>query len=135
MANQQIFQRKNIYKDFDISMSKHPLSNDVGVKTDINAINQSIRNLLYTNYYERPFQPLVGSNLRNILFEPADPITRNDLKQAITSIIGNYEPRATLVNLIVQDDPDRNSYRVTIVYKINIEQEPIELSVVLKRLR
>ena len=132
---QQTFQRKNIYKDFDISMSRHPLTNDVGVKTDINAINQSIRNLLYTNYYERPFQPMVGSNLRAILFEPADTITKNDLKQAITSIIGNYEPRVTLENLIVSDDPDRNSYRVTIVYKININQEPIELSVVLKRLR
>ena len=132
---QQTFQKKNIYKDFDISMSRHPLTNDVGVKNDINAINQSIRNLLYTNYYERPFQPMVGSNLRAILFEPADTITKNDLKQAITSIIGNYEPRVTLENLIIVDDPDRNSYRVTIVYKININQEPIELSVVLKRLR
>ena len=131
----QTFQKKNIYKDFDISMSKHPLTNDVGVKTDINAINQSIRNLLYTSYYERPFQPLVGSNLRTILFEPADTITRNDLKQAITSIIGNYEPRVTLENLIIVDQSDKNAYRVTIVYKINITQEPVELNVVLKRLR
>ena len=132
---QQTFQKKNIFKDFDISMSKHPLTNDVGVKTDINAINQSIRNLLYTSYYERPFQPLVGSNLRTILFEPADTITRNDLKQAITSIIGNYEPRVTLENLIIVDESDKNAYRVTIVYKININQEPVELNVVLKRLR
>ena len=131
----QTFQRKNIYKDFDISLSKHPLTNDVGVKTDINAINQSIRNLLYTSYYERPFQPLVGSNLRTILFEPADTITRNDLKQAITSIIGNYEPRVTLENLIIVDQSDKNAYRVTIVYKINMTQEPVELNVVLKRLR
>ena len=132
---QQTFQKKNIYKDFDISMSRHPLTNDVGVKTDVNAINQSIRNLLYTSYYERPFQPLVGSNLRTILFEPADTITKNDLKQAITSIIGNYEPRVTLENLIIVDLSDKNAYRVTIVYKININQEPIELNVVLKRLR
>ena len=132
---QQTFQKKNIFKDFDISMSKHPLTNDVGVKTDINAINQSIRNLLYTSYYERPFQPLVGSNLRTILFEPADTITRNDLKQAITSIIGNYEPRVTLENLIIVDQSDKNAYRVTIVYKINMTQEPVELNVVLKRLR
>ena len=131
----QTFQKKNIFKDFDISMSKHPLTNDVGVKTDINAINQSIRNLLYTSYYERPFQPLVGSNLRTILFEPADTITRNDLKQAITSIIGNYEPRVTLENLIIVDQSDKNAYRVTIVYKINMTQEPVELNVVLKRLR
>ena len=132
---QQTFQKKNIYKDFDISMSRHPLTNDVGVKTDVNAINQSIRNLLYTSYYERPFQPLVGSNLRTILFEPADTITRNDLKQAITSIIGNYEPRVTLENLIIVDQSDKNAYRVTIVYKINMTQEPVELNVVLKRLR
>ena len=131
----QTFQKKNIYKDFDISLSRHPLTNDVGVKTDVNAINQSIRNLLYTSYYERPFQPLVGSNLRSILFEPADTITKNDLKQAITSIIGNYEPRVTLENLIIVDQSEKNAYKVTIVYKINISQEPIELNVVLKRLR
>ena len=131
----QTFQKKNIYKDFDIAMSRHPLTNDVGVKTDVNAINQSIRNLLYTSYYERPFQPLVGSNLRDILFEPADPITKNDLKQAITQIIGNYEPRVTLDNLVIVDESEKNAYKVTIVYKINLNREPIELNVVLKRLR
>lgn len=129
------FQRKNIYRDFDLSFSRHPLTNDVGVKTDANAINQSIRNLLFTSFYERPFRPEIGSNLRDILFEPADAITINDLKLSINNIIGNYEPRATLIDLIVEDEADRNSYSVTIVYKINVEKEPIQLNVVLKRLR
>ena len=129
------FQRKTIYRDFDLSFSRHPLTNDVGVKTDANAINQSIRNLLFTSFYERPFRPEIGSNLRDILFEPADAITINDLKLSINNIISNYEPRATLIDLIVKDEADRNSYSVTIVYKINVEKEPIQLNVVLKRLR
>ena len=129
------FQRKKIYTDFDTSISRHPLSNDVGIKNDANAINQSIRNLINTDYYERPFRPQVGSNIRTILFEPADSITINDLKAAIINVIGNYEPRVTLLDIDVKDEADRNAYAVTIIYRINIEREPIELEVVLKRLR
>ena len=129
------FQRKSIYKDFDLSFSRHPLTNDVGVKTDANAINQSIRNLLNTSFYERSFHPEIGSNIREILFEPADAITINDLKISIRNIIGNYEPRATLIDLIVTDNSEKNAYGVMVVYRINLEREPITLNVVLKRLR
>jgi phage baseplate assembly protein W len=135
MATQQTFQRKEIFKDFDLSFSRHPLTNDIAVKTDVNAINQSIKSLLNTNFYERSFRPNIGSNIRKILFEPADPITINDLRQAIKETIINYEPRVNLLNTVVVDRSERNSYEIFITYSVIFKDQPIELSVVLERLR
>ena len=69
MATQQTFERKNLFKDFDISFSNNPITGDIGTKSDINAINQSVENLINTNYYERPFNPTFGCNIRGLLFE------------------------------------------------------------------
>jgi len=135
MATSQTFQRKSVFKDFDLSFSKHPLTNDVATKTDVNAINQSIKSLLNTNFYERPFNPRLGSNIKKILFEPADAITIADLKQAITDTIGNYEPRVTLNSIIIDDQSERNAYFIQISYTINGQQEPVTLAVVMERLR
>ena len=132
---QQTFERTNIYKDFDLSFSFNPLTGDLGTKTDVNAINQSVKNLINTNYYERPFKPEMGSNIRAILFEPADVITTLDLKQSITEVITNYEPRVTLQDVLVQDQPDRNAYSVSIIYRINGQNSVAQYDTVLKRLR
>ena len=135
MSRLQTFERKNIYKDFDISFNAHPLTEDISVKTDVNAINQSLKNLINTNYYERPFQPQIGCNIRSLLFQPADPITVNDLRQAISETIGNYEPRVTLISIFIEDRPDLNSYNLTINYRINSQNETTTLDIVLARLR
>lgn len=135
MATSHTFQRKDVFKDFDLSFSRHPLTNDIAIKSDINAINQSLRSLLNTNYYERPFQPRIGSNIKRILFEPADPITISDLKQAIRDTISNYEPRVNLIEVIVEDQSERNSYLIQLIYNINNREEPVSLAVILERLR
>jgi len=135
MAVQQTFERKSIYKDFDLSFSRHPLTDDIGVKSDANAINQSLLSLVATNFYERPFQPQIGCNIRSLLFQPADPITVNDLRQAISETIGNYEPRVSLIDIFIEDRPDLNAYNLRITYRINNRNEASTLEVVLKRLR
>ena len=135
MARLQSYERKNIYKDFDISFSVHPLTGDVGSKTDVNAINQSITNLVATNFYERPFNPEIGCNIRALLFQPADPITVQDLRQAISETIGNYEPRVSLISIFIEDRPDMNAYNLQIHYRINNRNETSTLDIVLKRLR
>ena len=135
MAVQQTFERKNVYKDFDLSFSRHPLTDDIGVKSDANAINQSLLSLVATNFYERPFQPQIGCNIRSLLFQPADPITVNDLRQAISETIGNYEPRVSLIDIFIEDRPDLNAYNLRITYRINNRNEASTLEVVLKRLR
>lgn len=135
MTQEQTFQRSNVFRDFDLSFNKHPLQKDVSVKTDVNAINQSLRSLINTNYYERLFQPDVGCNIRALLFEPADLITIADIKQAITDTITNHEPRVNLLELIVEDQSEANSYLVKITYTISYKNEPITFDLILERLR
>ncbi|MCG7944874.1 MAG: GPW/gp25 family protein [Candidatus Thiodiazotropha taylori] len=132
---QHTFQKKYLYKDFDISFNANPLTGDLGTKTDINAINQSLRSLIQTSYYERPFQPWVGSKIRKILFEPADYISMNDLKSSLEEVIGNYEQRVVITNLAVEDLSEMNAYKISITYQINTQTDPIYVDVVLKRLR
>ena len=134
MAN-QTFQRTEVYKDFDINFQMNPLTGDISTKKDANAINQSLKNLVNTNFYERPFQPEVGCNIRAILFQPADPITIVDLRQAINQTIKNYEPRVNVISILVEDKSDYNAYNVKLVYNTVVEREPREFDFILERLR
>jgi len=131
----QTFENKNIYKDFDMSFSRNPLTNDLGTKSDERAIQQSLRSLLNTNYYERPFRPEVGSNLRNLLFEQADVFLVDDIKNAIIEVIVNYEPRIAIISLDVVDKNEMNAYEVSLTYKMNLTQEVKQITLTLKRLR
>ena len=135
MATQQTFERKNLYKDFDISFSNNPITGDIGTKSDVNAINQSVKNLINTNYYERPFNPTFGCNIRGLLFELADPITIEDLKNAIVETLQNHEPRIQLINIFIEDMQDQNAYHISIQYRITSRNIVTEFETVLKRLR
>ena len=132
---QHTFENKNLYKDFDLSFSRNPLTNDIGKKTDANAINQSLRMLLNTYYYERPFRPRVGSNLRRILFEPADPITIQDLRASIESLIINYEPRVSILDIKINDNAENNAYDLTIEYRLVNMIQAQTFKTTLRRLR
>ena len=131
----QTFENKNIYKDFDMSFSRNPLTNDLGTKSDERAIQQSLRSLLNTNYYERPFRPEVGSNIRNLLFEQADVFLVDDIKNAITEVIVNYEPRIAIISLDVVDKNEMNAYEVSLTYRMNSTQDVKQITLTLKRLR
>ena len=131
----QTYQRKNVHQDFDLSFSRNPLTNDVSKKTDVNAINQSLHNLFSTTYYERPFRPTIGANLRKLLFEPADNITIIDMRAAIEETIINNEPRINIRDIKIFDVSDKNAYVVSIEYSIVSTRETKELKITLKRLR
>ena len=129
------FENKGVYKDFDLSFSNNPLTNDVSIKNDIQAINQSLRSLVLTNYYERPFNPTIGCNIRKILFEPMDQLTMLDLRDAIKYTIENYERRVRLVEVRTQDLPEQNAYHVNVIYEIRATEYQASFDTVLKRLR
>jgi len=135
MARQPSFQRKTVYKDFDLSLTKNALTGDIGVKTDTAAINQSVKTLILTNFYERPFQPTVGSNARALLFEPADPLTIADLKNVIEMTLINFEPRIEVLDVSVFDQSDSNAYQVSIRYMMKDVKEVADAQIVLERLR
>ena len=135
-AQNDISRNVRQYKDLDLFFSKKQGSKDVNKITDIEAVKRSIRNLVLTNFYEKPFHPEIGSGVRDMLFEPMTPITANILARLIEDVIENFEPRAKLTGVRAQPNLDRNEYEVTIeFYVINTPTELVDLTVMLERLR
>lgn len=132
---QQTFRNKNIYRDFDLGFARNPFTNDVAKKTDAQAIVQSVRNLLNTNYLERPFRPTVGSNIRGLLFELADPLTISNLRSAIQETITNYEPRVIINALNITDNSDNNAYDIELIFTLRNTTEQNRITLTLRRLR
>ena len=86
--------RKRDWADLDLDFIAHPTTGDVVKKTGVDAIKRSIRNLVLTNFYDRKFRSYIGSNAQKVLFENINPFTATFLKDAITEVITNFEPRA-----------------------------------------
>ena len=125
-----------LYKDIALSFERNSNTKDVIIKKDIAAVKQSVKNLILTNHFERPFHPEIGSNVTAILFEPMSPITANILTRTISECINNFEPRARLVSVIANPNLDRNAYEVTIsFYVVNIPGELVQLTTLLERSR
>ena len=122
------------YSDLDLFFSKNR-SKDVNKLKNIQAVKRSVRSLVLTNFYEKPFHPEIGSGVRGMLFELATPLTAIALSQAIEDVINNYEPRA-IINFVNVNLSDRNSYDVTISFAVNnAPTELVDLSFILETLR
>ena len=124
------------YRDLDLFFNKKNVSKDITKITDIAAVKRSIRNLVLTNHYEKPFHPEIGSGVRDILFEPMSTLTAHVLTKKIEDVIENFEPRAKIVGVSAQPNLDRNEYRVTInFFVLNAPTELVDLTLFLERLR
>jgi phage baseplate assembly protein W len=130
-----IVARESIYSDIDTLFIPNPVTGDINPIKDIEAIKKSVINLILTNFYERPFQPEIGCNVRGLLFEPADPITISDLEDAAKQVLENFEPRVAVLDVSATDDPDNNSYSMTIQFQILSTEQVSEVTTVLERLR
>jgi len=126
---------KNRYTDLDLTFTRHPVKNDLVLSVDDKAVIRSVRNLILTNHYERPFHPEIGSNVRKMLFEPISPLTANYLQREIEDTIRNFEPRVRIQQVIVQTAPDSNAYSAIISFFINNNVAPTTINFVLQRLR
>jgi len=124
------------YSDLDLFFGKTKASKDVGRVFDIQAVKRSVRNLVLTNHYEKPFHPEIGSGVRDVLFENMTPTTAHILTRKIEMVIENYEPRARLISVSAFPNLDRNEYECTIkFYVVNTPTELVDLTVFLERLR
>ena len=124
------------YNDLDLFFSKKSGSNDVTQITDIQAVKRSIRNLVLTNFYEKPFHPEIGSGIRDMLFENMTPITAVVLARKVEDVIENFEPRARLISVRSLPNLDRNEYEVTIeFFVVNTPTELVDMTVFLEVLR
>jgi len=131
----QIVAKKRQHRDLDLNLSLHPIRKDIIPLVDDRAIKQSIKNLLLTNANERPFNLNSGANLRGILFEPSDAITRIRLRSAITQSIAAGEPRVIVQGINIEDRPDANSYNIQVFFLITQSNIESDLELELRRLR
>ena len=124
-----------IFSDLDLSFNKHPVTGDIGAKFNEQAVKNSIKNLVLTRHYERPFRSEIGSNIGNMLFELATPALAAILKQEIINLIRNFEPRVDQLEVEISFSPDNNYILVKIIFTIVMTTTPIVLEFTLDRTR
>ena len=125
-----------VYKDLNLNFTVNPVTSDVTTVTDVIAVKRSVRNLLLTNHYDRPFHPEIGSNIQSLLFENFGPITGNQLSRQIEEVIGNYEPRARVETVECYPVPNTNTYDVRIYFYVeNLPAELQEFQTMLEAMR
>ena len=124
-----------IYKDLDLDFGRNTVTNDVNKLTDVEAVKRSVRNLINTNHFERPFHPEIGGNVRALLFENITPLTALNLQRKIEEVLSNFEPRAKITQILANPDIDRNGYRLEIKFYVIGIQNPITVETFLERLR
>ena len=124
-----------IYKDLDLDFGRNPVTNDVNKLTDVEAVKRSVRNLINTNHYERPFHPEIGSDVRAMLFEPMTPLTALNLQRKVAEVLNNFEPRIDLQQVLANPNIDNNSYELKIMFYVVGSNSPVEVETFLERLR
>lgn len=123
------------FSDLDLDFMPHPISKDIVPLVDAAAVKRSVRNILFTGLNERAFNPNFGANLRQLLFEPITPGTKQTLKLLIENTLKVFEPRVTIVKLLISASPDENAYEVSLAFSIDTLSEIVEYDLFLERLR
>jgi phage baseplate assembly protein W len=123
------------YSDLDALFEPNLVTGDLAVKKDTNAIKSSVRNLIMTKNFERPFQSGIGSQAHRLLFEQMDDITQAVLAKAITQTITNYEPRVELTDVKISMSPDDNYVNIYIGFVIKTTSLPVSINIALERTR
>ena len=124
------------FKDLSVTFKKHPVTDDLVQVKDKAAIVQAIQGLLLTRKGERPFQPELGCDVQNMLFEPLDYASAGTIKQEIRETIDRYEPRVTVTKLDCTPDFDNNGYIVEMQYTIVGRNDiPVAVEFILERTR
>ena len=121
--------------DLDLDFTAHPVTKDIVLKKDVEAVKRSVRNLVLTNPHERPFHPEIGSGITGILFENVSPTTAVVLQSEIRQVITNFEPRVRLIDISVLGDIDKNGYYVTIKFQVINIPNAVTIELFLERLR
>ena len=126
---------KKLYSDIDFNFTRTPGRNDIALSYDEMAVIRSVRYLLLTKNYERPFQPNIGSRIEQLLFEPVNFLTAQNLKSEIETTLNNHEPRVKLVQVTINEQPDNNSYSVVMEFFIGNNVQPTAINLILERTR
>ena len=123
------------YIDIDLTFSAKTTSGEIFKKTDAAAVKQAIKTLLLTNRLEKPFRPNFGGDIQGQLFELAHRGSSTIIRRKIVSAIEQFEPRAEIVDLVVDLRPDQNSLDVTLTFKVVNTNDEVEFTTTISRLR
>ena len=123
------------FRDLDLKFTAHPIRKDVTKHINEYAIINSIKNLILTNHYERPFQPELGSNIRRLLFENVDVIIAARIEREVVETIENFEPRVQVSKVTAIPAPDENSYQIELEFFIVNRPNPVTITFFLERIR
>ena len=123
------------FRDIDLDFNRNAVTNDVAVVENVVAVKRSVRNLIQTNFYERPFHPELGCGIRELLFENFTPMTKVFLERKIEEVLINYEPRVNLTSVQVDDDQDGNRLVVDIYFYVVGVPGPQQVQTFLQRVR
>lgn len=124
-----------LYKDIDLDFKLNPVTHDIGLKTDVQAVKQSLKNLFMTQRGEKKFQPNYGSGIRALLFEPVDYLTGSIIEKEIEFMIKNYEPRVKVQGIVVSASTDTHEYDIRLDFFVVGVKEPQVYTTTLERLR
>jgi phage baseplate assembly protein W len=133
--NSPLRKRETLYADFRKDLLRNPLTNDLALLTDEQAVKESLKNLILIDAGERLFQPDIGGSIRALLFENSTPALTKIVEERIRDIINNYEPRVVILNIEVFSLDDNNLLRINIYFYIINREEPLSLTVLLERTR
>ena len=123
------------YADLNMLFTKHPLTGDVTKKQDEEAVKTSLRNLISTRHYERPFHPEIGCQIHSMLFENFTPVTLQVMKKTIFDVVEKFEPRVTVLDVKIRERADDNRLDLDIIFRLNNSERPITVSTFLTRVR
>jgi phage baseplate assembly protein W len=124
-----------IYQDFKKNLEISPVSQDLTVNKDEDAVKEALQNLILTDRGERLMQPNVGGNIRAMLFENITPAVLTLIEDQVRTTIDLYEPRAELIDVTASSNIDDNVVKVNIVFYVKNNQQPISVDVFLERTR
>ena len=123
------------YVDIDFDFQAHPVSGDLVIKKNEEAIKKSVKSLILTNKYERPFQPSINGRVRQLLFENMTPVTGVNLRSNIEDVLQQHEPRIDVLAVNVNQNDEMNSIEVSIEFAIKNQPDIVTLTTVLERNR
>ena len=123
------------FSDLNMLFSAHPATADVTKKTDEEAIKASIKNLILTKNYERPFHPEIGCQVHSLMFELWDPVLKNIMQRTIKDVLDKFEPRANILSVDVVDNGDNNELSVTVEFITQNISTPVTVTTTLSRVR
>ena len=106
------------FKDINLSFKRHPVTNDLVVIKNEDAIKKSVKNIIFTILGEKPYSPLFGTSVNSSLFELANPLDHVRISDEIQSTLLNYEPRISNIKVNVANYPDSHELNATVQYDI-----------------